>query len=554
MKVRNVLKKLAAVTLSAGLAVTGLPSISEAAAVTVPDTTSVVIPDTCNVSFAYDAIANYSVGNDAKATGFYLVITNDEEAKNKKIDETNIEKTSTGGGVIYKTDKMAASTATQNKSVRLKEAKITKEGKYTVYYKYGSTFNSKTVTLVKGPEITGPSLQAKSNGFDMKFKFTSDNEKVSYEWKLYEQPPIDSSVKAVDSIGPVSVEANTDISISSTKILTQSKDYYLVLSITGEKTKARYAYGTVSGDDYLEYYKFTTTSDGSQASGVNTGVEGSSAVSTAATTYPADAKKTSESNKDGSTTLTVTWEEKPVKVKVIENTRKDGSVRTIRTDTNTSTGEVKVRDTERQTDGAYVEDYAVIQKDKSYTIENIEATAKGVKSVTAASFSAAGKLTSVSERTLDKDDKTTAETAYKIGSSDKLTITSIATSATKLDISDLVTVSSMTKHSEKDGIETKDTDYKVVAIGANVLKGNKKIKKVTINSDIKSIGKNAFAKAKNLKSIEFAGPVTSIGKGAFVGINKKATITVIASKAQVNAVKKLLKKAGVAKTVKVKKA
>ena len=557
MRMREILKKIAAVTMAAGLALTGIPAVGEsnvayAAAVTVPDTTSVEVPATANVGYLYDAMVKYSVGNDAKTSGFFLVITFDEEAKNKTIDEKNIETMSTGGGVIYRTGKMAASTATQNKVVRLKEAKATKEGSYTVWYKYGSTFDHKTVTLVNGPVITGPSLQPKGNGFDMKFKFTSNNEKVNYEWKLYDAPPTDSNATVVDSVGPVSVDVNTNVEISSTKVLEQNKKFYLVLTITGEKSGAVYLYGTGDETNYKDYYEFTTAANDTQASGVNTGVE-ASATTTTTSKYPANAQTKSEKNKDGSVTKTITWEEKPVKVTVYETTRKDNSIRTIRTDKNSSTGEEKVCDNETQADGSYVEDLIVVQSDKSYTIESSECTAAGVKSVTAAAFSAAGKMTAVAERTYDKNGKVTQENSYKI-SGDKLTITDIKTTNAKLDITDLVPVTSMVKYSMKDGIETKDTDYSVVAIGNNVLKGNKKIKKVTINSDIKTIGKNAFANAQHLKSIEFAGAVTKIGKGAFKGINAKATITVITSKKQFTAVKKLLQKAGVAKTVKIKKA
>jgi hypothetical protein len=119
-------------------------------------------------------------------------------------------------------------------------------------------------------------------------------------------------------------------------------------------------------------------------------------------------------------------------------------------------------------------------------------------------------------------------------------------------------------------------NYKVIGVGANAFKNNKKITAVTIKKNTVSIGKNAFAgctklkkvmvKSKTLKTIgakAFYGckslktislkpdkALKSVGKNAFKGISKKAVIKVPAAKRA--AYKKLLAKKGLASSVKIK--
>lgn len=116
---------------------------------------------------------------------------------------------------------------------------------------------------------------------------------------------------------------------------------------------------------------------------------------------------------------------------------------------------------------------------------------------------------------------------------------------------------------------------KVTLIAPNALKGNKKVKKVTIGKYITSIGDKAFYKCtaltkvtipinigkigrqvfygcKNLKSIIIKSKVLKkIGNKAFKGINKKAKIKV--PKTKLKAYKRLLKGKGQAKSVKISK-
>lgn len=142
--------------------------------------------------------------------------------------------------------------------------------------------------------------------------------------------------------------------------------------------------------------------------------------------------------------------------------------------------------------------------------------------------------------------------------------------------------------------------FKVTSIGNNAFKNCKKLKTVKLGSNVKSIGKNAFygckkltgvtldaklttigngafSKCISLKKITIPAKVTKIGSKAFYGdsklktitiesskiktkkigksafakINKKATIRV--PKKKLSAYKKIIRSAGAAKSVKIKK-
>lgn len=96
--------------------------------------------------------------------------------------------------------------------------------------------------------------------------------------------------------------------------------------------------------------------------------------------------------------------------------------------------------------------------------------------------------------------------------------------------------------------------YKVTSIADSAFKGNKKIKKVVIGSNIVSIGKNAFNGCKKLKTLIIKTKkltAKSVAKGAFKGIGKKAVVKV--PKSKYKAYKKLLCAKGLSKKVKIKK-
>lgn len=95
--------------------------------------------------------------------------------------------------------------------------------------------------------------------------------------------------------------------------------------------------------------------------------------------------------------------------------------------------------------------------------------------------------------------------------------------------------------------------YKVVQIGKNAFKGCKKLKKVTIGSNIKKIGGSAFVNCGKLKTINMkkANGITSIGSKAFRKINANAKVTVPAKKFKKYS--KMLKRAGLPKKAGIKK-
>ena len=96
--------------------------------------------------------------------------------------------------------------------------------------------------------------------------------------------------------------------------------------------------------------------------------------------------------------------------------------------------------------------------------------------------------------------------------------------------------------------------YKVTAIANNAFKDNKKLKKVTIGTNVNKIGKAAFKGCKNLKSVVIKTKkltAKKVGANAFKGINKKAVFKV--PKKKVKAYKKIVKAKGAGKKVTVKK-
>lgn len=103
-------------------------------------------------------------------------------------------------------------------------------------------------------------------------------------------------------------------------------------------------------------------------------------------------------------------------------------------------------------------------------------------------------------------------------------------------------------------ITVKGMKYQVTAVSKDAFKNNKKVTQVTIDKNVNNIGKNAFYGCKNLKKITIKTTKLTkktVGKNAFKGIHKKATIKV--PKKKLDAYKKLLKNAGISKSVKVVK-
>lgn len=98
-------------------------------------------------------------------------------------------------------------------------------------------------------------------------------------------------------------------------------------------------------------------------------------------------------------------------------------------------------------------------------------------------------------------------------------------------------------------IKLDNKTFKVTAVAANACKANKKLKQVTIGTNVKSIGKNAFSGCKKLSKVTIKSKsLTKVGKNFCKNAAKKCTVKV--PKKQMKAYKKLLKKAGFKKTVK----
>ncbi len=119
-------------------------------------------------------------------------------------------------------------------------------------------------------------------------------------------------------------------------------------------------------------------------------------------------------------------------------------------------------------------------------------------------------------------------------------------------------------------IKANGKTYKVTAIAANALKGNKKVTSVSIGSNVEKIGKKAFANCTKLKTVTVNGnklktigqsafsgdknlkavnlkkvkTLKTVGKSAFKGVSKKVTVRVPKNKKA--AYVRIFKKGGIA--------
>lgn len=71
----------------------------------------------------------------------------------------------------------------------------------------------------------------------------------------------------------------------------------------------------------------------------------------------------------------------------------------------------------------------------------------------------------------------------------------------------------------------KGTTCKVTAVGNNALKGNKKIKKVTIGNNVKTIGAKAFYACSKLTTVKLGKNVTTVNADAFSNCTKLSNVT-----------------------------
>ncbi|MBD8974025.1 MAG: leucine-rich repeat domain-containing protein, partial [Clostridiales bacterium] len=95
--------------------------------------------------------------------------------------------------------------------------------------------------------------------------------------------------------------------------------------------------------------------------------------------------------------------------------------------------------------------------------------------------------------------------------------------------------------------------YKVTQISNNAFKNNKNVTKIKIGKNIKYIGKNAFKGCKKVKIIIIRSSelnARTVSGSAFKGIKKGTVIKV--PKNKVSAYRKLFRKKGLSKQVKIK--
>ncbi len=149
---------------------------------------------------------------------------------------------------------------------------------------------------------------------------------------------------------------------------------------------------------------------------------------------------------------------------------------------------------------------------------------------------------------------------YRVISETEVTVTGLVAAGKKIRIPN--TVSYMGKTYRVTGISAKAFKNKkitqviigknVKTIGNSAFEGCKKLVQVTVGSGVTKIGKNAFKNSKLLKKIVIkSAKLKSVGSNALKGI--KATATVKVPKKKFLAYKKLLKKTGIGRKVKIKK-
>ena len=110
----------------------------------------------------------------------------------------------------------------------------------------------------------------------------------------------------------------------------------------------------------------------------------------------------------------------------------------------------------------------------------------------------------------------------------------------------------MTKTTIPNQVIIEGKTYPVTAVNTGAFQNCKKLKSVVIGKGITSIGTKAFSGCKSLKKITIKSTkLKKVGKNAFKGIHAKAVIK--APKAKLKAYKKLLKKKGQGKKVRIVK-
>ena len=149
-------------------------------------------------------------------------------------------------------------------------------------------------------------------------------------------------------------------------------------------------------------------------------------------------------------------------------------------------------------------------------------------------------------------------TASKVKTGDKVVVNNLKYTVTSVTGTRSVKFTGVKKKIKKviipASVKISGNKYKVTSIAKNALKGDKKLEKLSIGTNVKQIGKNAFNSCSKLKNIVIKSKkltAKKTGSKAFKGINSKALVKV--PKSKLEQYKKLIKSKGAGKNVKVKK-
>lgn len=129
-------------------------------------------------------------------------------------------------------------------------------------------------------------------------------------------------------------------------------------------------------------------------------------------------------------------------------------------------------------------------------------------------------------------------------------VTYKAISDSEAAVSKVKKVKTITSYKVPKTVTINGKKVKVTTIESNAFKGAKKLKKVTVASNVKTIKANAFKNCKKLKTIVIDNANVKIKKNAFKGCK---TITFKVKKSQIKKFTKMLKKAKIGCKYKVKK-
>lgn len=152
------------------------------------------------------------------------------------------------------------------------------------------------------------------------------------------------------------------------------------------------------------------------------------------------------------------------------------------------------------------------------------------KSVISPTYTKKGTITYICKRCKEKKAVTTKKLAYpKVGT--RYTISGSTYKVTKAGAEVMVYKTSKAARSVTipATIKAKGITYKVTSIGAKAFNSNKKLKKVTIGTNIAKISNNAFYKCRSLKTVIIKSVLLTkktANKKAFKGVNKKMVIKV----------------------------